>query len=169
MICGGQSGTGAGFLKVFQFPCQSFIPPVAQQSSSYIIQDWCNRAINGLNISGCGYTPPTKNRAIVQLEGLDKLKNLIGLIRTSTSNLQACSTAPQPYLRPCAPIHKIVKQTNSMALSPQASYTDWVTATCRRNLMPTFVDRGVSCGQRGGSPTVINLSFLDQSRYFSFK
>jgi hypothetical protein len=26
----------------------------------------------------------------------------------------------------------------------------------------TFVDRGVSRGQRGGSPTVVNLSFLDQ-------
>jgi hypothetical protein len=54
------------------------------------------------------------------------------------------------------------KQTNSVALSPQANYTDLATATCRRNLVPTFVDRGVSRGQRGGSPTVVNLSFLDQ-------
>jgi hypothetical protein len=29
------------------------------------------------------------------------------------------------------------------------------------------VDRGVTRGQRGGSPTVVNLSFLDRSRYFS--
>jgi hypothetical protein len=36
-------------------------------------------------------------------------------------------------------------------------------------LMSTFVDRGVSRGQRGGSPAVVNLSFLDWSRYFSFK
>jgi hypothetical protein len=35
--------------------------------------------------------------------------------------------------------------------------------------MQTFVGRGVSRGQRGGSPTVVNLSFLDRSRYFSFK
>jgi hypothetical protein len=35
--------------------------------------------------------------------------------------------------------------------------------------MPTFADIGVSRGQRGGSPTVVNLSFLDRSRYFSFK
>jgi hypothetical protein len=54
-------------------------------------------------------------------------------------------------------------------LSPQANYTDWATAIFRRNLVPTFVDRGVSRGQRGGSPTVVNLSFLDRSRYFSFK
>jgi hypothetical protein len=54
-------------------------------------------------------------------------------------------------------------------LSPLANYSDWATATCRRNLVPTFVDREVSRGQRGGSPTVVNLSFLDRSRYFSFK
>jgi hypothetical protein len=47
--------------------------------------------------------------------------------------------------------------------------TDWATATCWRNLMPTFVDRGVSRGQRGVSPTVVNLGFLDRSRYCSFK
>jgi hypothetical protein len=58
---------------------------------------------------------------------------------------------------------------NSVAYSRQANYTDWATATCRRNLVPTFVDRGVSRDQRCGSPTVVNLSFLDQSRYFSFK
>jgi hypothetical protein len=34
-------------------------------------------------------------------------------------------------------------------------------------LVPTFVDRGVSRSQRGRSPTVVNLSFLDRSRYFS--
>jgi hypothetical protein len=53
--------------------------------------------------------------------------------------------------------HAILKQTNSVALSPQANYTDWVTATCRRNWVPAFVDRGVSRGQRGGSSTVVNL------------
>jgi hypothetical protein len=61
------------------------------------------------------------------------------------------------------------KQTNSVALSPQANYTDWVTATCQQNLVPTFVDKGVSRDQHGGSPTIVNLSFLDRSRYFSFK
>jgi hypothetical protein len=62
-----------------------------------------------------------------------------------------------------------INKTNSEALSPQANYTDWATATCQRNLVPTFVDRGVSRGERGGSPAVLNLSFLDRSRYFSFK
>jgi hypothetical protein len=59
--------------------------------------------------------------------------------------------------------------TNSVALSPQANYTDWATATCWRNLVPTFVVRGVSHGQCGRSPTVVNLSFLDQSHYFFFQ
>jgi hypothetical protein len=58
---------------------------------------------------------------------------------------------------------------NSSVLNPQVNYTDWSTATCWRNLVPTFADRGVSRGQRGGSPTVVNLSVLDRSRYLSFK
>jgi hypothetical protein len=58
------------------------------------------------------------------------------------------------------------KSTNSVAFSLQANYTDWATATCQRNLVPTFVDRGVSRGQHGGSPTVVSLSFLDRNWYF---
>jgi hypothetical protein len=58
-------------------------------------------------------------------------------------------------------------KTNSVAFSPQSNYTDWATATSYRNLMPTFADRGMSRDQRGGSPTVVNHSFLDRSRYFS--
>jgi hypothetical protein len=53
----------------------------------------------------------------------------------------------------------LIIQTNSVALSPQANYTDSATATCRRNLVQTFMDRGVWSGQRGGSPTVVNLNF----------
>jgi hypothetical protein len=61
------------------------------------------------------------------------------------------------------------KTTNSMAINPQMNYSNWATATCRRSLVPTFADREVSCGQRGESPTVVNLSFLDRNCYFSFK
>jgi hypothetical protein len=66
-------------------------------------------------------------------------------------------------------LHRTAKKTNSVTLSKQENYTDWATATCRRKLVPTFVDRGMSRGQRGGTPTVVNLNFLDRSRYFSFK
>jgi hypothetical protein len=31
--------------------------------------------------------------------------------------------------------------------------------------VPTFADRGVSRGQRGGTPTVVKLSFLDRYIY----
>jgi hypothetical protein len=61
-------------------------------------------------------------------------------------------------------IPQTIKQTNSVALSPQANFTDWATATCWRNLVPTFVDKGMSRDQRRGTPTVVNLSFLDRSR-----
>jgi hypothetical protein len=57
----------------------------------------------------------------------------------------------------------------SVTFSPQANYIDWSTATGRRILVPTFADRGVSRGQRGGIFTAVNLSLLDRSGYFSFK
>jgi hypothetical protein len=63
----------------------------------------------------------------------------------------------------------ITKQTNSVGFSPQANYTDWATAICRRNLVPTFPNTRVSRGQCSGSPTVVNLSFLDRCCYFFFK
>jgi hypothetical protein len=40
-------------------------------------------------------------------------------------------------------IERSFMNTNSVALSPQANYTDWATTTGRRILVPTFVDRGV--------------------------
>jgi hypothetical protein len=58
---------------------------------------------------------------------------------------------------------------NSMAFRPQANYTDWATTTGQRILVPAFVDRGVSRGQRGGTPAAINLSFLDQNHYSFFQ
>jgi hypothetical protein len=44
-ICGGQSGTGAGFLQVLRFPLPILIPPIAPHSSS-IIRGWYNRHIS---------------------------------------------------------------------------------------------------------------------------
>jgi hypothetical protein len=39
----GQSGAGAGFLRVFRFPLLIFIPPIAPQSPSSIIWSLYNR------------------------------------------------------------------------------------------------------------------------------
>jgi hypothetical protein len=43
-ICGGQSGTGAGFLRVLRFPLAILIAPTAPHSSSSIIRGWYNKA-----------------------------------------------------------------------------------------------------------------------------
>jgi hypothetical protein len=51
-ICGGQSGTGAGFLLVQWFPLPS-IPLTAPHAASSIIRGWYNRALSGL-----GSAPP---------------------------------------------------------------------------------------------------------------
>jgi hypothetical protein len=58
---------------------------------------------------------------------------------------------------------------SSVAFSPQANYTELAIATCWIKLVPNFAYKGVSRGQRGGSRTVVNLSFLGRNRYFSFK
>jgi hypothetical protein len=44
-ICGGQSGAGAGFLRVLRFSLPIFIPPIAPQSPSSIIRGWYNRPV----------------------------------------------------------------------------------------------------------------------------
>jgi hypothetical protein len=44
-ICGGQSGAGAGFLRVLRFPQPIFIPPISPQSPSPIIRGWYNRPV----------------------------------------------------------------------------------------------------------------------------
>jgi hypothetical protein len=46
-ICSGQSGVGAGFLRVFRFPLPILIPPSAPHSSPSIIRVWYNRPISG--------------------------------------------------------------------------------------------------------------------------
>jgi hypothetical protein len=56
-----------------------------------------------------------------------------------------------------------------MAFSPQGNYTDRTTAAGKRILVPTFADRRVSRGQRGGTPAVVNLGSLDRNRYFFFQ
>jgi hypothetical protein len=46
-ICGGQSGTGAGFLRVLRFPSPISIPPITPQLSSTIIWGCYNRPNSG--------------------------------------------------------------------------------------------------------------------------
>jgi hypothetical protein len=56
-ICGGQSGAGAGFLRVLRFPLPIFIPPIAPQSPSSIIWGLYNRPEMAAVPSGLSPTP----------------------------------------------------------------------------------------------------------------
>jgi hypothetical protein len=56
-ICGGQSGAGAGFLRVLWFPLPIFIPPIAPKSPSSIIWGLYNRPEVAAVPSGLSPTP----------------------------------------------------------------------------------------------------------------
>jgi hypothetical protein len=56
-ICGEQSSTGTGSLRVLRFPLPIFIPPFAPQSSSSIIWGWNNRPVAAAVPSGLRLTP----------------------------------------------------------------------------------------------------------------
>jgi hypothetical protein len=55
-VCGGQSGAGAGFLRVFRFPLPILIPPTAPHSSS-ITRGWYSRPVVAAVPSGLSLTP----------------------------------------------------------------------------------------------------------------
>jgi hypothetical protein len=56
-VCGGQSGTGAGFLRLLRFSLPIYIPPSAPHSSSSLIRGCYNRPMTDVP-SGLSLTPP---------------------------------------------------------------------------------------------------------------
>jgi hypothetical protein len=60
-ICGGQSGTGAGFLQVLRFPLPILIPPTSLHSSS-ITRGWYNRPVVADTPSGLSLTQSEEKR-----------------------------------------------------------------------------------------------------------
>jgi hypothetical protein len=61
-ICGGQSGTGAGFLRVLRFPLPILIPPTAPQSPSSIIWGCTIGQLVADVRSGLSFTPPQETK-----------------------------------------------------------------------------------------------------------
>jgi hypothetical protein len=65
-ICGGQSGTGSGFLWVLWFPLPILIPLTApHSSSSSIIWDWYNRPNSGWCAKWTQSNPTPRNKVFV--------------------------------------------------------------------------------------------------------
>jgi hypothetical protein len=60
-ICGGQSSTMAGFLRVLRFPLPILIPPTVPHSSSSIIRGWYNRPNSGRSTKWHQYHPTPRN------------------------------------------------------------------------------------------------------------
>jgi hypothetical protein len=60
-ICGGQSGTGASFLRVLRFTLSILIPSIAPQSPSSVIWGWYNRPALTAVPSELSLTPTMNN------------------------------------------------------------------------------------------------------------
>jgi hypothetical protein len=87
-----------------------------------------------------------------------------------SSGILNCCRNQRPRLALCKGSNSVsLPHINSVAFSPQANYTDWATDIGLQILVLTFADRGVSHGQRGRTPTIVNLSFVDRSHYFFFQ
>jgi hypothetical protein len=61
-ICGGQSGTGASFLRVLLFPLSILIPLNAPYS--FIIRGWYNRQISGRRTKWTQFHPIPQNEVV---------------------------------------------------------------------------------------------------------
>jgi hypothetical protein len=93
-ICGGQSGAGAGFLRVLRFHLPIFIPPIAPQSPSSIIWGLYNRP--EVAAVPRDLVPPHKNSSII-------MKNVYKEVKGS--NMHIACLYPQRLFLSRTPIH----------------------------------------------------------------
>jgi hypothetical protein len=77
-ICGGQSGAGAGFLRVLRFPLPIFIPPIAPQSPLSIIWGLYNRPEVAAVPSGLSSTPLRKKNCLLKCKLVFRCMKWIG-------------------------------------------------------------------------------------------
>jgi hypothetical protein len=63
-IYGGQSGNGAGFLRVLWFPLSILIPSTAPHSSS-VIRGWYSRPVSGRRAKWTQFHPPQETKKIL--------------------------------------------------------------------------------------------------------
>jgi hypothetical protein len=95
-IWGGQSGDGAGFLRVLRFPLPIFIPQISPPSLSSIIWGWYNRPVVAAVPSGLSLTPLT---IIIKMamNNVQKISHCIN-ISSSRTCISEADTVPDLHL-----------------------------------------------------------------------
>jgi hypothetical protein len=76
-ICGGQSTTGAGFLRLLCFPLSIHIPPIAPYSSLSITRGWYSRPNSGRYIKWTQSHSTLKIFWVITSCNLVKVRNLL--------------------------------------------------------------------------------------------
>jgi hypothetical protein len=90
-ICGGQSGTGEGLLRVLRFPLPIFIPPTAPRLS-FIIRGWYNRLFSGRHTKCTQSHPTPRNKKELPRRWIETVVLLL---------LRACTFLREPNYRSC--------------------------------------------------------------------
>jgi hypothetical protein len=117
--------------------------------------------------SRSGFTTP---RLLPSLCLLKQLKRLLKFCcRTSKQNFTRTLCPSTSFMIALAEISQAQDTGSLYRITPWPLVRELTIPTDRPPLVDEIlcqllVDRGVSRGQRGGSPTVVNLSILDRSR-----
>jgi hypothetical protein len=89
-ICGGQSGAGAGFLRVLRFSLAIFNSPIAPQSPSPIIWGWYNRAEVAAVPCGLSLTPPSNKKKVGKMTDKFKYRKIQNFNTPVVTNRLCC-------------------------------------------------------------------------------
>jgi hypothetical protein len=145
-ICGGQSGTGAGFLRVLRFLLSIVIPPTASHSSS-IIRGWYNRPVSGRYTKrtqvSCHAKKLKKKLLHINLGSIPGRGNIFHYVQTTfvSSDFESLLFLDQS----CWGIYTVAyphQNTDIMntwiffllrGFSPPANYADRATTACQRS------------------------------------
>jgi hypothetical protein len=158
-ICGGQSDTGVGFLRVLRLSLP-LIPPTAAHSSSSINRGWCNRPSSGLRAKWTQSHPKRKKR-----------KNTILQNKSVENAVFVCFA--HFYLLPNTTLRILrIKSQQPIKNTPWSESVSELYQPSDRHLsaklLPTFADRGCRvCSAT--DPYGRILGFLDLSRRFFFQ
>jgi hypothetical protein len=137
--CCGQSGTGAGFLRVLRFPLPVLIPPTPPHSSS-IIWDWYNRPNSGRRTKWT-QSHPTPSQETTKLElHYKSLRTVVKASPHMQTVTMGTGASQQEVLVIVMPLAALPTAPSSREVSFTHKRTEFVESTSCQSTFPTSDD-----------------------------